>query len=105
VDVIAIDRGSANLNSGHRARKTRTARSLAFAALLRSNGRRDVSATVELCDGLLGRHIKGANTGTSTVSTVVANHALDAGSSIHRLRAIDTYFEVSESNCRWPISP
>jgi len=66
----------------------------AHAVVYESDGARDVCATVEVHDGLFGRHIKVKNTGACTVSAIVANHAVDDGWSIHHFRAIDTYLEV-----------
>lgn len=66
----------------------------AHAVVYESNGTRDICATVEVRDGLLGHHLKIRNTGACTVSAVVANHAEDDGWSIHHFRALDTYLEV-----------
>ncbi|HEX4076839.1 MAG TPA: hypothetical protein VHX49_15675 [Candidatus Acidoferrales bacterium] len=66
----------------------------AHAVIYESNGARDVCATVDVRQGLFGRHIKVKNTGACTVSAVVANHAEDDGWSIHHFRAIDTYLDV-----------
>ncbi len=66
----------------------------AHAVVYESNGTRDVCATVDVHDGLFGRHIKIKNTGACRVSAVVANHAEDDGWSLHHFRAIDTYFEA-----------
>jgi hypothetical protein len=66
----------------------------ARAVVYDSNGTRNICATVSEHHGLLGHHLKVKNTGACTVSTVVANHAVDDGWSIHRFRAIDTYLEV-----------
>lgn len=64
------------------------------AVVYESNGVRNVCATVDVHDGLFGRHIKVKNTGACTVSTVVADHVADDGWSLHHIRAIDTYLKV-----------
>jgi len=66
----------------------------AHAVVFDSNGARSVCATVNEQSTLFGHHLKVKNTGTCTVSTVVAEHAENSGWDIHRFRAIDTYFEV-----------
>jgi hypothetical protein len=58
------------------------------------NGTRDVCATVREHSGLFGRRLTVKNTGSCTVSAVVADHADDDGWRIHRFRAIDAYFEA-----------
>jgi len=59
-----------------------------------SNGTRTVCATVSQKGGLFGHHLKIRNTGACTVTASVTDHSEDDGWSIHRFRAIDTYFEV-----------
>jgi hypothetical protein len=66
----------------------------AHAVVYDSSGTKTVCATVNERSGLFGHHLKVKNTGTCTVTAVVADQAEDAGWDIHRFRAIDTYFEV-----------
>jgi hypothetical protein len=66
----------------------------AHAVVFDSNGVRSVCAIVNERSTLFGHQLKVKNTGTCTVATVVAAHTKDTGWDIHRLRAIDIYFEV-----------
>lgn len=59
-----------------------------------ANGSKVVCATVSEHTGPIGHHLAVKSTGACTVSSVVADHTEDDGWSIHRFRALDTYFEV-----------
>lgn len=56
------------------------------------DGKSTVCAVVQKRRSLFGTSTK--NTGSCVVTATVAEHAEDDGWSIHRFRAIDTYFEV-----------
>ena len=66
----------------------------AHAVIYQANGMRSICATVEVHGGIFGRHLKIKNTGTCTVSAVVASHVLDDGWSLDHFRALDTFLEV-----------
>ena len=66
----------------------------AHAVVYDSSGTKTICATVSEQSGLFGHHLRVRNTGACTVTTNVANHAVDTGWDIRRFRAVDTYFEV-----------
>jgi hypothetical protein len=66
----------------------------AHAVVYHSTGTNTPCATVSEQSGLFGHHLRVKNTGAYTVTTSVANHAVDTGWDIRRFRAVDTYFEV-----------
>jgi hypothetical protein len=66
----------------------------AHAVVYDSSGTKTVCATVSEQSGLFGHHLRVRSTGACTVTTNVANHAVDTGWDIRRFRAVDTYFEV-----------
>ena len=66
----------------------------AHAVVYDSSGTKTICATVSEQSGLFGHHLRVRNTGACTVTTNVANHAVDTGWDNRRFRAVDTYFEV-----------
>ena len=66
----------------------------AHAVVYDSSGTKTICATVSEQSGLFGHHLRVRSTGACTVTTSVANHAVDTGWDIRRFRAVDTYFEV-----------
>lgn len=67
---------------------------LAHTIVYEGDGKTTVCANVEERKGVLGKHLKIKNTGSCLVTAEDVKHAEDDGWSIHRFKAIDTYFEV-----------
>ena len=59
-----------------------------------SSGKKVVCATVEDHAGLFGHHLRVKNTGSCIVTASDSDHLEDDGWTLHRFRALDTYFEV-----------
>jgi hypothetical protein len=66
----------------------------AHAVVYDGDGKRTVCAVVEERKGLRGTHLNIKNTGACVVTATFTEHSRDDGWSVHRFRAIDTYFEV-----------
>jgi len=66
----------------------------AHAVVYKGAGKKTVCATVQEKKSFWGMHFDVKNTGSCVVTASVAEHAEGDGWSLHRARAIDTYFEV-----------